>query len=1316
MFLSLRFRRFPIAIDISQHLAELFHYWKLSPIQSNKTLVANWILSCTNIEFVSDIIVGARYDYVTFQEKCRQQLFTYYQVESIDKTSHSDASMCSISAEIFDDIISPQENLKVEEEETISVSSLSESSKPRHSKVKKKLKKRKKVNAKLSPTITQPASSMNLHAPRSEETSLHQNPTKTDLMNELLYVKGSVGHAIANFNNELFQLKENIQNQVKNDQDVYFSVGESQSQSNSNYEHEIAELKVQMRDMLSQLRNVQKQFLDQTNKEIKLLKVAHLTDENTLKPSSSPTTFRLHATKISQLDCVDSFHSQIQTKSEEPPASFSPSIHTFQKSLDQSDSFDISQEMLLDRVKKIEPLPSLDQENATIRDIVVKDRWKLLKKGLLRLVHELKEEKGNSERFHIISLLSLIPNTTSLTLLQNALQLALKFRHISLAVVTIKRLLDLISDSDSQEASSALLTTIFSDISIFQTIFESFKDFPHIHYLTFDMIKLFLLNSSSPSKYDDIGSAVCSHLIAFSTTEFGTDFGASEKRGYIILMLDLWCILTETSAKNRYRLGTKSACLAVHALLTKYLTDLDIIKKLMKFLFMVTKESSVILNRLGECQFCELLIHGLHVNMKTTSLVELFARGILILCTNRHRPNQSRFGTIDHLNMILHCLDWSSKLKPSESPPPSLFTKLSFMLEGVLSGNESVLQIVSTMPAFFKTFQAIIQNYSSYSTEILITTCKFISSVHQYPALNVQLKEFCPLIKSTLDNNNESTESRSYLRKIYKKLSKNEQEINQISQSVLDVDSLKMGLSPVDGDPTTTLSTPSRKSPTPPQTQRKSSGNKISSHRKLIEQAAFGESDLSVIINPQISIPLPEFQSLIDTEKHAKYLNSHADAALVIQKIYRKYKIREHSKSKEIRVITLLHVIPTSNDSELIIEAVKTSIESENEKLGIMALQRINEIIKVAKESRSTSPIILLLVRKPIFLIQLLNTFNRNNSILDLGIEILTRLTYAGGACESLGNAGIFPFIFDTLTHFQHNSKLCSDTLACAVRLVMKCLPNRLRGGTKQNFSILSQILAHYSHISTSFSLLDRLTRYICHCLENSPENQNNFRESDSLGTIQQIMSDPPRFSNFLPKTHAKNSSSSRSSSQNNSNSSFLEMMCRIIINLCALNNHTNLFILGSFDNLSNYLRLYLYFLKQHVSFEELKSLSILLSSLYATTSHLSEIQTILQRIDLVTIFGQYFAEIMNDKSINPEEKDDITYTTLVLVQFFVSIPYLQHQFLSSSVIPSITHFRQKKYQKKIRKCAKSILQRIHNGDQSEKDDDEGEESVGEGI
>jgi hypothetical protein len=1240
----------------------------------------------------------------------------------------------------------------------------------------------------------------------------------------------------------------------------------------------------------------------------------HQKRSQTLESEPQPLPVKLLATHIHR-----SYPNDLPTI---PPADASTSDDIFENISNSTTSSDLpfTPIPVLTTEATAETMAKATDSARAIQKIVVNEHWQILRRGFINLIHEMRKHQNqeisfHSENFKIISLLSLVSKTTDLSLLQESMTLFMKRKHLTLAHLTLKQIFKLTqqavvpppADADVEVNSTSqsalqfsfpeLVDTLFPDFTIFSLIFDSFPHQPSLHSLLFELIKSILLKANSSNLYEDLGaSGLCSQLITLLHKDPHSNDGAGGEEAHdgdrtsTLHNLDLCCLLLERSSNNRYRFGNKLSCIAIAENLKRFVTNYEVIKKLIRLLFMIAKESSTILTRLGENGVCEAIIFGLEINnnRKNFELIELFARGILIGCTNHHRLNQSKFGTIDNFQIILQSIHTSFltiSSDPSAMSIPSTFTKLTYMLEAVLNGNETVIHVASIMqPPFFQLFQNILQESTiqqllSSPSDLFISTCKFLSAVCLYKSFRSQLLEFCPIFKQLLteveregegvtaegdqgkreqgkreqgkgkgehrkgegkwkktrderihylhktyhkllaledkqlqkeysrsnsnanpnnndnkdsdDDNDNDNDSSSEKKKKKKKRShqKNRSKKRLTGSSSKD---LTPPLSETDGmrtreerreeDPATDSSSigirddlhrsssPPQvsllKSPTPPHPSqsRLSHANKFSSpHRKLIQQPSesFEDND-----NDAVPMPMPvrglvmssdDLNSVLNSERKLRQLNSHDEAVRVIQKIFRTYQQKKSNAtatatatrgraSQEIRILSLLHIIPSSTDSEIILEAVKTGVEAHHEELGLIALKRINELLKIAKESKCHSPVIVLLVHKPIFLIQLLNTFNSNELYLYHGSEVLIRLSYASGACESLGKYQIFPFLFRSLTQtqtqtqtdpqtgaqseseiplFQKNLSLCYKLLTFAVRLVVKCPQNHLRAGTCQHLRILSEILSfHFTQPTLPHSpmILEKVMKFISHCLEQSPQIQNNYRDCGGIQTLIQIISTPSLFIPFItsPSSYSSSSSSSKTktitttssnastSSSSSSSSSVMEALGRLILSLCAFNNSKNLLILGDQRRLRNYLDLYLFFLRDTLSLEGMKSIFLLLSSLYSSSTLVTnpEIQHIFlsAEVDLISALEQALDGMMSrqsDEGIIEEQRDQIISTTLALVHSFVSIPTLKSLFASSNVISIVNSFQNKRYNKKIRKYARTIVLRIVKDEQA---------------
>lgn len=437
--------------------------------------------------------------------------------------------------------------------------------------------------------------------------------------------------------------------------------------------------------------------------------------------------------------------------------------------------------------------------------------------------------------------------------------------------------------------------------------------------------------------------------------------------------------------------------------------------------------------------------------------------------------------------------------------------------------------------------------------------------------------------------------------------------------------------------------------------------------RKVVDRSytAISESDAAFKGLPAEQSEVSESQTteLRKLEEDVQVEVQHDEAIRRIQRIGKNFiqrkKNTEGKMSLQFRVAAMLEMGDKIDDLGIIVSAISVAIESGSVPLATKIMQRCNTVIKIAKERKENSPLAVKLIQKAKLVVEFMRTFVENSSIVVLASELITRVSYASGACDSFGKAGIFEVIYNGLNGFSDNAVVVGALLICGVRLTSKKSSNKKRAGTKDGFETIVKI--YRAHLD-NLTIVDRLTRYTCNCIENFPACQDYFREAGGCEVIADVYTYGPEHLDSI------------------------DIISRLIMNLTALNNTDNMKALGTKQTIVKYFDgLAICSLSPKV----FKSVAMMICNVFNRAELFMDI---LPSCDLPKLL----TSILDDGNTSGDmDRQEVIFAALMVVQFFASMDALKNIFQSSTLPNTITQFTDKSYSKRVRKAASVVIKRM---------------------
>ena len=437
--------------------------------------------------------------------------------------------------------------------------------------------------------------------------------------------------------------------------------------------------------------------------------------------------------------------------------------------------------------------------------------------------------------------------------------------------------------------------------------------------------------------------------------------------------------------------------------------------------------------------------------------------------------------------------------------------------------------------------------------------------------------------------------------------------------------------------------------------------------RKVVERTytAISESDplFKELPVEQSDVPDEDVAGIRLAEEVLQRQVSHENAVRHIQRVFRGYVSRRRhdaqSNSVKLRLATLLSIVDKSSDEGILVTCIETAIECHHNDLGLKALQRCNAIVKHAKETKENSKVAVNLINKPNVLIDLTSALMDDSDIVLASVELITRISYVGGANDAFGKAGVFEVLYTALNKYPDNAVLVGAIVVCGVRLTSKKTSNKKRAGTKEGFRAIVNI---YKYYLDNPIIVDRLTRYTCNCIDNLPACQDYFREAGGCEVIVNVYTLGPEHLDSM------------------------EIVSRLVINLTALNNEANMKALGTRQIIWKYFD-GLAIASMHP--KVFKSVAMMICNVFG---NLDLFVDTLFNCDLPLLLIGIFEKGNLSTDLDRQE---VVFAAVMIVQFFTSLDTL-HPMLVSSRLPNIiSQYTDKAYVKRIRKAASMINKRL---------------------
>ena len=413
----------------------------------------------------------------------------------------------------------------------------------------------------------------------------------------------------------------------------------------------------------------------------------------------------------------------------------------------------------------------------------------------------------------------------------------------------------------------------------------------------------------------------------------------------------------------------------------------------------------------------------------------------------------------------------------------------------------------------------------------------------------------------------------------------------------------------------------------------------------------------------QSEVPPEDVAQVREAEERLQTQVSHDEAVRRIQRVFRKHVDRRRhenqSKSVQFRLAALLEIVDKSDDEAILVSCIDMAIECRHNDLAVKTLKRCNVVVKRAKENKENSMLAVKLIDRSKVLMDLLTTFMDDSGIIMIGTELITRVSYAGGASDAFGKAGVFDMFYTALNTYPDSAILVGALLVCGVRLTSKKTSNKKRAGTMEGFRTIVKIYKH--HLNNPL-IVDRLTRYTCNCIDNLPACQDYFRVAGGCEVVVDVYT--------LGPEHLES----------------IEIVSRLLINLTAMNNVENMKALGTRQALSKYFDgLAISSMNPKV----FKSVAMMICNVFCQPDLFVDI---LRNCEL----PQMLIGILNSGSLSVDlDRQEVVFASLMVVQFFSSMEALQPMLLSSRLPNVVIQYTDKSYGKRIRKAATLINKRL---------------------
>jgi hypothetical protein len=668
--------------------------------------------------------------------------------------------------------------------------------------------------------------------------------------------------------------------------------------------------------------------------------------------------------------------------------------------------------------------------------------------------------------------------------------------------------------------------------------------------------------------------------------------------------------------------------------------------------------------------------------------VKIFCKAILFLCSNNHLKNQLRFGTFKNLTLLFDCL------VKYRTESEATVKQCSMTIMGIISQNHELMSqvpvesICNTMKIFFE------DETCSGTVVVIGITIIFNFAIDEKIRLLFLEKGIEKMLLKLLEKEKMKPfidKIRKCLRRLLPKRSTSSKNLNTAatgensgtsSSSSGASSSANSGVtaeqkiyqSQRSGKPI--VPTPPSSSPSPSSSSSSSSSSKSSSRRsprrdysssssssrsQRLERidsvettATENEIDAASTTTPTTSptaaassIAQTRTQQLSENETKSLKQIHQEDIQLKLRNLlFKAFRLKQEKTSLSLKAVIYLKSISTTRDISILMNAMRVCVELSHAELALLTIQRMNLLIKEAKQKRENSKLAIALVESPKLLIDFLfvytspspptrNTSNNSpppptqtsysTEILSHGFELLTHLTFAVGSPERFAKVGVFQLIYFLLLKYNQpqHEKLCIYILVCSLRLTAKVQIAKIRGGMIQGQEILIKLIRQGQgqqgqgegegqgpqSFRMSQSMLEKILKLLTNCVENILICQENFSKVNGHEAILPLFIQyyPPNTATATAATGTGTSTSSdlrrQSTSGPSGSPSVLELLCKLVNNLISLHSQANVLNFGQKSS----LRIYLQAMKMNYSNLKLyQSLITLVCNIYLTPSHIS--------------------------------------------------------------------------------------------------------------
>jgi len=424
-------------------------------------------------------------------------------------------------------------------------------------------------------------------------------------------------------------------------------------------------------------------------------------------------------------------------------------------------------------------------------------------------------------------------------------------------------------------------------------------------------------------------------------------------------------------------------------------------------------------------------------------------------------------------------------------------------------------------------------------------------------------------------------------------------------------------------------------------------------------------ASLSYHSMPSTDVPtkLPRESQILDTSQQEVFVENREHTM--------EGKWTENCATKEqLRLATLLSVIDSTPEANIIIDAIRVSSEMRNVALAKKTIKRVNDQVRDAKEKKISSKLVVALIDKPEIIMELLFTFADEVDLVLIGFETLVRMSYVSGAAAVLGTNGAVNLLHHFINRYYKNRAVYTAALTLGIRLTQKVISNKKRAGSLAGFKILLKTVKYYLDVQDIAVLA---VRFLWICIENAPSNQKNFRKAGGCDILMDAYTcDLEHFET-------------------------IDIVSRLIMNLVAQNNHENQKAFGTSANLLKFFK------ELHICLPHPKSfttVSMTVCRVYtdAADTNMSELIS----CDIPTLLCSLLEDCNKNRFYDP----DVLYSIVMVTSHFSEIAALRPAFESSN-LPNLfmTLIRNEAVPKKVVKKVTSLIKSMTDSKTTESSD-----------